>query len=107
MPEEFRILILGNTESCRTEAEVYVPQHSDDPIALVYESPNGWAVEQLEDAHSVRSAALQKGIEAAKQSLGQYVNRTGQGAPAGLTVAGLSLWLMEKADGTAMGRRVT
>jgi hypothetical protein len=107
LAENFRISVLGNTATCRTEAEVYVPRNSDDPIALVYETEEGWVVEQLEDSQSSESTTLQEAVESAKRSLGQYVNRTGKGAPVGLTAAGLSLWLMMKADGTAMGRRIT
>jgi len=107
MSEQFRIMILGNTVDGRTEAEVYIPQDSADPVALVYEAEDGWVVENLENAVHVTAPSLQPAIASAKQSLGQYVNRTGKGAPAGLTGPGLSLWLLEKADGTAMGRRVT
>jgi hypothetical protein len=43
------------------------------------------------------------GIGAAKVHLLEYVNRRGENQPEGLTAAGLSLWRMEKADGTALG----
>jgi hypothetical protein len=107
MSEQFRIMILGNTVDRRTEAEVYIPQDSADPVALVYEAEHGWVVENLANPAHATAPSLQAAIASAKQSLAQYVNRTGKGAPVGLTGPGLSLWLMEKADGTAMGRRVT
>jgi hypothetical protein len=100
-------MILGNTVDRRTEAEVYIPRDSADPVVLVYEAERGWVVENLENPIHVTAASLQAAVESAKQSLGQYVNRTGKGAPVGLTGPGLSLWLMENADGAAMGRRVT
>jgi hypothetical protein len=73
-------------------------------VALVYETEDGWAIDQLEEAPSAESLTFQEAVESAKESLGQYVNRKGKGAPTGLTGPGLSLWLMEKADGTSMGR---
>jgi hypothetical protein len=100
-----QITIVGNTADCRTEAEICIPRDSGELIALVYEAESGWEVERFEDAPPVASVILEAAIESAKQALGQYPNRRGKGAPAGLTGPGLSLWLMEKADGTAMGRR--
>jgi hypothetical protein len=103
---DFGVTIVGNTAACRTEAEIYIPRDSGELIALVYETQKGWVVEQVEGAPAVKSLTLQEAAESAKQLLGEYVNRTGKGAPTGVTGPGLSLWLMEKADGTSMGRRV-
>ena len=52
--------------------------------------------------HESRTAA----IASAQQGLAQYVNRRGINPPSGLTPEGLSLWLMEKVDGTAMGSKI-
>jgi len=106
MSDQFSIKILGNPSVPRTEAEVYIPGNADEPVALVYESQDGWVVEPLESAEPPNATVLNSAVESAKARLSQYVNRTGRGAPAGLAVPGLSLWLMEKLDGTAMGRRL-
>jgi len=105
MSDPFRIVVVGNPSVPRTEAEVYVPAGADAPVLVVYESPRGWVTEPL-GGRAPPSAVVDSAVQAARQRLSQYVNRTGQGAPTGLTVPGLSLWLMEKTDGTAMGRRV-
>jgi hypothetical protein len=45
-------------------------------------------------------------IAEAKERLIHYVNRLGTDPPEGLTLGGLSLWLMQKDDGTAFGIRL-
>jgi hypothetical protein len=108
MDSELRVQILGNPQTCRTEAEV--SRTGTDAgaqiLAVVYESPEGWRVEfetpEVKASDELHEAVLVAGREA----LMPYVNRRGESPPSGLTVGGLSLWLMEKADGTALGVRI-
>jgi hypothetical protein len=46
---------------------------------------------------------FQTAIENAKESLSHYVNRRGENPPENATWGAISLWLMVKDDGTAMG----
>lgn len=106
MSEAFSVSFLGNVSECRTEAEVslrHAPSDIDPLCAVVYENASGPVVEWFGVANESRSAALADAVEDAKRGLLAYVNRRGSNPPAGLTRAGLSLWLLEKADGTAMG----
>jgi hypothetical protein len=100
------MVVLGNAGACRTEAELYIPANAVGPVALVYETPRGWIVEGAEVGEPAAARIRKSAIDSAKQALSQYVNRMGQRAPAGLTGPGLSLWLMKKADGTAMDRPI-
>ncbi len=105
MSEAFSISFLGNVSNCRTEAEVslrHPPPGADPLCAVVYESESGPVVELFGVAKDSKSPSLIAAIEDAKRGLVAYVNRRGTNLPDGLTRAGLSLWLMEKADGTAM-----
>jgi hypothetical protein len=102
--DEFRITILGNVDECRTEAEVYLLPDSDGPVAVVYESGNGWRVDPLEGAVALPLDVLVTALAAARKRLERYVNRRGDNRPAGLTRPGLSLWLMEQGDGISMGK---
>ena len=104
MSQDFQIRVFGNVADRRTESEVYIPRGSDELVAVIYETDQGWVVEPFDNAPHGDADVLRTAIESAKDTLGAYVNRKGKGAPAGLTVAGLSLWLMTKVDGTAMGR---
>jgi hypothetical protein len=106
MPDHYRITILGNARDVRTEAEVYVPPESQDPVALIYESSDGWQVQTFEITAPTNPEALIAALQAACEQLGEYVNRRGENPPAGLAAPGLSLWLMEKRDGTAMGQSI-
>lgn len=45
-------------------------------------------------------------VAAAKVSLSHYINRMGTNPPQNLSVGGLSLWLMQKDDGTALGLKL-
>jgi hypothetical protein len=103
----FDITFLGNVVECRTEAEVSLraaPAGADPLCALVYENESGAVVELFGVANgNYPPAGLNNAIEDAKRGLVAYVNRRGASPPDGLTAAGLSLWLLEKADGTAMG----
>ena len=103
---ELRAVIVGNPELCRTEAEIYGAVDTDsEPIAVVHESRAGWQVEPVGSSPAL-PAALGEILRTGQEALGPYVNRRGENRPEGLTIAGLSLWLMEKADGTAMGIRL-
>ena len=97
----FRIVIVGNPATLRTEAEISCAA-SSELIGLVSESSEGWCFEAIgDDAPPWREAA----IEAARAALCEYVNRRGENVPEGLSLAGLSFWLMEKSDGTTLGNR--
>ena len=89
-------------QTCRTEAEIYLAGEKTRPWAIVFETAAGWQTEYLVEAESASDAAEQA-LAAAREKLSHYVNRQGKNPPAGLSVAGLPLWLMVKDDGTAMG----
>jgi hypothetical protein len=104
--EAFSINFLGNVAECRTEAEVslrHPPSDADPLCAVVYENVSGPVVEWFGVAKESKSPGLTEIVEEAKLGLLAYVNRRGSNPPEGLTRAGLSLWLLEKTDGTAMG----
>jgi hypothetical protein len=101
IPLMFSRTILGNVDECRTECEI-----SDDranTVAVVYESHHGWHVDVLRPLRDDELATFDASVEAAKQSLSHYVNRIGSNRPEDTTAAGLSLWLMQKDDGTVLG----
>ncbi len=102
---QITIAIFGNVTDRRAEAEI--SWHSGETrelIAVVYDTHDGWMT-RIEDTALVREAGsdFHAAVEKARERLTEYVNRLGDGSPDGLTVAGLSLWLLEKANGTAMG----
>jgi hypothetical protein len=104
--DTFKINFLGSVSNCRTEAEVslrHAPSNTDPLCAVVYESELGPAVEWFGSAVESKSPALTAAVEDAKLALLNYVNRRGLNPPEGLTRAGLSMWLLEKRDGTAIG----
>ena len=98
----FSIRVVGNVQTCRTEAEVSFAG-SDEPWIVVWEEASGWQSETFGLA-PVLEALVQRAIEAARLRLSRYINRRGENPPPGLSAPGLSLWLMAKADGTSMGR---
>jgi hypothetical protein len=100
--QRFSIQIMGNVQTCRTEAEISFPG-STEPWAVVWEEASGWQAETFGPA-PVSEALAKEAVEAARLRLSQYIHRRGENPPAGLSAPGLSLWLMAKADGTAMGR---
>jgi len=100
----FETIIIGNPESCRTEAEI--SDKSGRWLALVYEDANGWHTEVLGDWVKQVPHSFDTIIEDAKERLSHYVNRRGENVPAAMTVGALSLWLILKDDGTAMGVRL-
>ena len=101
----FEIIIAGNPDACRTEAEI--TDEWGNRVAIVYEDSNGWKTEFLDDRIEQSSTSFNALIENAKEMLSRYVNRRGDNVPSELTTAGaLALWLMAKDDGTTMGREL-
>lgn len=103
----FSIMISGNTNSCRTEAEIELTGKDREPIlvGLVYEAENGWQQEIIEKSLVAgNEKEFTATVDKAKNYLEEYINRRGENFPDGLTMAGLSFWLMKKKDGTSMGR---
>ena len=99
----YEITIAANVDDGFTSAEIL---RDSRVIARVYELPTGWRIELVESGAEPMDALLDA-IGRARDSLTHYVNRTGANPPHGLSGPGLSLWLMEKDDGTAMGRPAT
>ena len=96
----FRIQVVGVVDDGYTSAEVY---YGDALVAVVYELATGWKVDLIEAARGMDFGEFIKTLHRAQTLLGEFVNRRGENPPEGLTRAGFSLWLMEKADGAAMG----
>ena len=96
----FQIQIFAGVQDPYTSAEVL---YGEEIIAIVYERPSGWKVDLFQSPRELDLDEFLKAIGAAKERLQEYVNRRGEDQPEGLSAAGLSLWLLEKADGTAMG----
>jgi len=97
----FSRIIIGNVDHCRTECEI-----SDEAavtVAVVHEDREGWHVNVLRPPMDKELETFNAAVEAAKQSLSHYVNRMGRNPPEHTTVGALSLWLMQKDDGTALG----
>lgn len=108
MKPTFAISILGNVQSACTEAEISSPDKSgiDSVWAVVSDTKSGWHVTFIEAGFSLSLETVVSALKAAQEALKHYVNRRGENPPEGLTVADFSMWLMEKDEGTAMGRRV-
>jgi len=103
--EIYEIIIAGNVEMLRTDAEI--AEESGRRIAIVYEGADGWHTETL-DGRVEESQTFLAAIEAARDKLSHYVNRRGENLPSELkTRASLALWLMIKDDGTAMGKKLS
>jgi hypothetical protein len=100
----FETIILGNPESCRTEAGI--ADESGNRVAIVYEGADGWHTEVLGPWLEQPPTNFGALIESAKEVLSHYVNRRGDNVPCGLSVGALSLWLIVKDDGTAMGKKL-
>jgi hypothetical protein len=96
----FRFQVIGAPDDGYTSVEVC---HGDALVAVVYELPSGWKVDLYQSPGGMDFGEFVKALHAAQTRLLEYVNRRGENPPEGLTRAGFSLWLMEKADGTAMG----
>jgi predicted phosphoribosyltransferase len=93
--------IIGNVEKCRTEAEISASEET--PLAVVYETSAGWHTDMLVEQLNQAANDFQTAIENAKERLSHYVNRRGEDPPENASWGALSLWLMVKDDGTAMG----
>jgi hypothetical protein len=96
----YSVTIIGNVEQCRTEAEI--SDGDGAGLAVVYETSVGWHTDVLVK-HLNHVADFQTAVEHAKESLSHFVNRRGENPPENATRGALSLWLMLKDDGTAMG----
>lgn len=92
---------LGNVDQCRTECEI--SDETATTVAVVFESHEGWQVNVLRPLRHEEFEDFNATVEAAKQSLSHYINRMGNNPPEDLTAGGLSLWLMQKDDGTVLG----
>lgn len=99
----FQIQVLGVADDGYTSAEVY---YGDALVAAVYELPDGWRSDLFQSPRGLPLSELLASLQAAQTRLSVYVNRKGVNPPEGLTRAGMSLWLMEEADGTAMGIKI-
>ncbi len=73
-------------------------ERGEELIGRVFELEAGWYVE-LREPECLLEAEVVQAVLAAKQRLLLYVNRKGAGMPEGLSVAGASLWLMQRSDG--------
>jgi hypothetical protein len=105
--DRFRLVVVGNVQLCRTEAEVYLIGLSGERlIGVAYETSQGWKLDPVEWAVGLSPESAAAALAAAQERLKGYVNRRGDSPPPGLSAAGLSLWLMEKTDGTAMGTSI-
>ncbi len=101
---DYQIYIIGNHKENRTEAEIVLKDSSSSNekfIGSVFETEKGWVVEYENESEKAPDKEIQK----AKEKLSDYVNRKGIVIDEGLTVAGHSLLLMLKSDGTAMGKK--
>jgi hypothetical protein len=97
----FSRIILGNVDECRTECEI--SDETAATAAIVYESDEGWHVNVLRPLRDEEVETFNASVAVAKQSLSHYVNRMGSNPPDETTRGALSLWLMQKDDGTALG----
>jgi len=91
-------VLVGNIENCRLEAEV--SNDRGEVIAVIYEDPFGWRVEEIETSPGKIPSEF---VEHVKAKMQRYVNRIGSNPPEECTRGELALWLMAKDDGTAMG----
>ena len=100
----FDTTISTNLDECRTECEI---SDGTSIVAIVYERLDGWQINVFRAIDPSEQEDLDAAILLAKERLLRYVNRLGYSAPEGLTLGGLSLWLMLKDDGTAMGQKLS
>lgn len=80
--------------------------YNNEFMATVYEKPDGWKIDLYQSPRGLDLDEFLRFVDAAKERLGEYTNRRGENPPEGLTAAGLSLWLTEKADGTTLADRM-
>jgi hypothetical protein len=100
----YSVTIIGNVERCRTEAEISASEGG--VFAVVYETSDGWHIDILVAQLNQAATDFQAAIENAKESLSPYVNRRGENPPENTSWGALSLWLMVKDDGSAMGMNI-
>ncbi|MGC1414603.1 MAG: hypothetical protein WA817_04935 [Candidatus Acidiferrum sp.] len=100
----FETVIVGNVDTCRTEAEI--ADETGARVAIVYEDLDGWHTELVDRRAELSISDFNVLVENAKEVLSHYVNRRGENVPDEITSGALSLWLMLKDDGTAMGRKL-
>ena len=100
----FSTTIFTNLDECRTECEI---ADDNSVVAVVYAERDGWRVNRLRSISEGEGQAFNTTIDEVKERLSHYVNRFGEDVPDGLTRAELSLWLMLKDDGTAMGMLIS
>lgn len=75
-------------------------------VASICERPDGWKIDLYLSPRGLDLNGFLRAVASAKERLGEYPNRRGESPPEGLSAAGLSLWLTEKADGTTLADRV-
>lgn len=97
----YAVTVWGNVEKCRTEAEV---SRDGRIVAIVYEASDGWHTDTIDGKLAQPQSDFDEALNTACQILSQHANRCGTNPPQNATAGALSLWLMVKADGTAMGR---
>ena len=100
----FETVIVGNVDTCRTEAEI--ADETGVRVAIVYEGLDGWHMELVDRRQGLPITEFDALVENAKEVLSHLVNRRGENVPREMTRGALSLWLMLKDDGTAMGRKL-
>lgn len=102
------VFYLGNVDTCRVEAEIVSRIGvNEDVIAIVFDDGFDLKVNVINFlAASQQNYELDEAIARAKNGLLKYPNRVGKNPPEGLTKAGLSLWLLSKADGRPLGALV-
>ena len=103
MSVKFVHTIVGNPQTFRTEVEIFVRSQL---VALVYETSEGWKTEYFDYGNGQKVDGLEAEIVKAQETLSRYVNRRGDNAPEGDSVAANSLWLFMEADGTAFGKKI-
>ena len=92
----YRRFIVGGVSDGFTSAEI--ENEAQEVVGRVFETEAGWCVE-CDPLDKLQDAEFMEAALAARDELLHYVNRTGAGMPEGLTVAGASLWLMQRDDG--------
>jgi len=95
----FTYQLIAIPEHGRLEAEIQ--NESLEVVGIVYEDEVGWHVEICAENSESPADAF---VESVKEQMRRFVNRTGQNIPEHIQTRGdLSLWLMVKDDGTALG----
>jgi hypothetical protein len=80
--------------------------YGEEIVASVYERPGGWKIDLFLSPRGLDLEGCLRAIASAKERLSEYVNQRGESPPEGLSAAGLSLWLTEKANGTTLADRL-